>query len=48
MIAERMRSGKLVVHERLDALALLDIAQAREFCLRAGAAWSSTADLAAG
>lgn len=48
VLAERMASGRLVVHERLEALAMLNIAQAKEFCLRAGAAWSSTADLAAG
>ena len=48
LLAEQTRSGKLVVHERLDALAMLDIASAREFCLKAGAAWSSCANLAAG
>ena len=48
VLAEQMRSGRMVVHERLDALAMLDIASAREFCLKAGAAWSSGANLAAG
>ena len=47
VLAKQTRSGKLVVHERLDALAMLDIGLAREFCLRAGAAWSSSAELAA-
>ena len=47
VLAEQTRSGKLVVHERLDALVLLDPELAREFCLRAGAAWTSSAELAA-
>ena len=47
VLAEQMRSGKLVVHERLDALAMLDIGLVREFCLRAGVAWTSSANLAA-
>jgi hypothetical protein len=47
VLAEQTRSGKLVVHERLDALAIIDISLAKEWCLRAGAAWSSTAELAA-
>ena len=48
VLAEQMRGGKLIVHERLDALAMLDIDLAREFCLRAGAAWTSSAELSAG
>ena len=48
VLAEQMRGGKLVVHERLDALAMLDIDLAREFCLRAGGAWTSSANLSAG
>jgi hypothetical protein len=48
LLAEQMRSGKVVIHERLDALAMLDIDLAREFCLCSGAAWTSSADLAAG
>ena len=48
VLAQQMRGGKLVVHERLDALAMLDINLAREFCLRAGTAWGSSANLAAG
>ena len=47
VLAELQRCGDLVVHERLDALALLDIDLVREFCLRAGAAWTSSANLAA-
>jgi hypothetical protein len=47
LLAEQMASGKLVVHERLDALAMLDVDAVREYCLRAGAAWSSSAELAA-
>jgi hypothetical protein len=47
LLAEQMRSGKVVIHERLDALAMLDIGMVREFCLRAGAAWTSGADPAA-
>ena len=46
VLAEQMRSGRLVVHERLDGLAMLDIGAVKEFCLRAGAAWSSVANLA--
>lgn len=37
VLAELLRGGKLMVHERLDALAMLDIDLAREFCLHAGA-----------
>ena len=48
VLAEQMRGGKLVVHERLDAVAMLDIDLVREFCLRAGAAWTSSANLSAG
>ena len=47
LLWEQLRSGKVVIHERLDALAMLDIGMVREFCLRAGAAWTSSADLAA-
>ena len=47
LLAEQMSCGELVVHERLDALAMLDIGLVREFCLRAGAAWTSSAELAA-
>jgi hypothetical protein len=35
------------VYERLDALAMLVIELAREFCLRVGAAWTLSAHLAA-
>ena len=48
VLAEQMRSGNMVVHERLDALAMLDIGLVKEFCLGAGAAWTSSANLAAG
>ncbi len=48
VLAEKLRDGKLILHERLDAIASLDIEAAREFCLRAGAAWSSRANLASG
>jgi hypothetical protein len=47
VLAEQLRSGKVVIHEKLDALAMLDIKLARAFCTRAGAAWTSGADLAA-
>jgi hypothetical protein len=47
LLAEQLRSGKVVIHERLDALAMLDIDLVRAFCLCAGAAWTSSADLAA-
>lgn len=47
LLAEQLRSGKVVIHERQDAKAMLDIGMVKEFCLRAGAAWTSSADLAA-
>lgn len=47
-LAEQYSGGKVVVHERLDALALLDFALAKAVCLRAGASWTSGANLAEG
>ena len=43
LLAEQLRSGKVVIHGRLDALAMLDIDLVRAFCLCAGAAWPSSA-----
>ena len=33
VLAEQTRSGNLVVHDKLDSLAMLDIGLAREWCL---------------
>lgn len=46
VLAEHTRSGRIIVHERLDALAMLDIDLVKAFCLHAGAAWTTGADLA--